>query len=232
MSGNAAKFKLSSPAFQDSGSIPQKFTCQGENKSPELNWSEAPASTQSLALIMDDPDAPGGTFTHWVLFDIPADHQQTGGGRNTDRGERLEWPESDRLHGALPAERHSSLLLPAVCARCAVAESESRRIAQRSRNGHEKSRHRRGRRWAATNRSSAGVAGCWQCITYYASLVTHHFQRNNHDCHPDVFRRNGRADQTIHVLFVVGAGCRQSHSHDARRRRVLLGRPMANATSI
>ncbi len=73
---NAIKFKLSSPAFQDSGSIPQKFTCQGENVSPELNWSEAPANTQSFALIMDDPDAPGGTFTHWVLFDIPADTEQ------------------------------------------------------------------------------------------------------------------------------------------------------------
>lgn len=73
---NAAKFKLSSPAFQDSGSIPQKFTCQGQNVSPELNWSEAPADTQSFALIVDDPDAPGGTFTHWVLFDLPAETKQ------------------------------------------------------------------------------------------------------------------------------------------------------------
>jgi len=73
---NAIKFKLSSFAFADSGSIPQKFTCQGENVSPELNWSEAPASTKSFVLIMDDPDAPGGAFTHWVLFDIPADTQQ------------------------------------------------------------------------------------------------------------------------------------------------------------
>ena len=73
---NAVQFKLSSPAFQDSGLIPQKFTCQGDNVSPELNWSEAPANTQSYALIMDDPDAPGGTFTHWVLFDIPADQKQ------------------------------------------------------------------------------------------------------------------------------------------------------------
>jgi Raf kinase inhibitor-like YbhB/YbcL family protein len=73
---NAIKFKLSSSAFEDSGLIPQKFTCQGENTSPELNWSEAPANTQSFALIMDDPDAPGGTFTHWVLFDIPANQKQ------------------------------------------------------------------------------------------------------------------------------------------------------------
>jgi Raf kinase inhibitor-like YbhB/YbcL family protein len=73
---NAAKFKLSSPAFEDSGLIPQKYTCQGDNVSPELNWSEAPANTKSFALIMDDPDAPGGTFTHWILFDLPADQKQ------------------------------------------------------------------------------------------------------------------------------------------------------------
>ena len=72
----AAKFRLSSPAFEDSGLISQRFTCQGDNVSPELNWDEVPANTKSFALIMDDPDAPGGTFTHWVLFDIPADQKQ------------------------------------------------------------------------------------------------------------------------------------------------------------
>ncbi len=72
----AVKFKLSSPAFADGGSIPQKHTCQGDSISPELNWSEAPAGAKSFALIMDDPDAPGGTFTHWVLFDMPAGTQQ------------------------------------------------------------------------------------------------------------------------------------------------------------
>lgn len=76
---NAVTFNLSSPAFQDSGSIPQKFTCQGDDVSPELNWSEVPANTKSFALIMDDPDAPGSTFTHWVLFDIPADQKQLAG---------------------------------------------------------------------------------------------------------------------------------------------------------
>ena len=72
----SVKFKSSSPAFVDSGSIPQKYTCQGDNVSPELNWSEAPASVKSFALIMEDPDAPGGTFTHWVLFNMPAATKQ------------------------------------------------------------------------------------------------------------------------------------------------------------
>ncbi len=67
---------MSSPAFAEGGSIPQKYTCQGDNVSPELNWSEAPAGVKSFALIMDDPDAPGGTFTHWVLFDIPPETRQ------------------------------------------------------------------------------------------------------------------------------------------------------------
>jgi Raf kinase inhibitor-like YbhB/YbcL family protein len=77
----ATQFNLRSPAFQDGSSIPRKFTCQGENVSPELNWSEAPTNTQSFALIMDDPDAPGGTFTHWVLFDIPATTKQLAEGQ-------------------------------------------------------------------------------------------------------------------------------------------------------
>ncbi len=72
----AVKFKLSSPAFDDGGSIPQKYTCQGDNVSPELNWSEAPAGAKSFALIVEDPDAPGGTFTHWVLFDMSAGTKQ------------------------------------------------------------------------------------------------------------------------------------------------------------
>lgn len=65
-------FKLDSPAFAEGANIPANFSCEGQDKSPELRWSDAPANTRSLALIMDDPDAPGGTFTHWVLFDIPA----------------------------------------------------------------------------------------------------------------------------------------------------------------
>jgi hypothetical protein len=73
---NAASFKLSSPAFQDSGLIPAKHACQHGSVSPELNWSKAPANTKSFVLIMEDPDATNGTFTHWVLFDIPAGTQQ------------------------------------------------------------------------------------------------------------------------------------------------------------
>jgi hypothetical protein len=63
--------ELSSPAFPNHGAIPSKYTCEGENISPELKWSEIPEKTQSLALILDDPDAPAGNWTHWVLYNIP-----------------------------------------------------------------------------------------------------------------------------------------------------------------
>lgn len=66
-------FGLTSPAFATGGTIPRKYTCDGEDASPPLAWSGAPDGTRSLTLIMDDPDAPGGTWVHWVLFGLRAD---------------------------------------------------------------------------------------------------------------------------------------------------------------
>jgi hypothetical protein len=65
-------FAISSPSFPNAGDIPSKYTCDGADVSPEFSWSGAPSRTQSFALIADDPDAPVGTWTHWVLFDLPA----------------------------------------------------------------------------------------------------------------------------------------------------------------
>lgn len=63
--------KLSSPAFADGQPIPRKHTGEGPDHSPPLKWSGVPAGAKSLALIADDPDAPVGTWTHWVLYDLP-----------------------------------------------------------------------------------------------------------------------------------------------------------------
>ncbi|MDQ2947103.1 MAG: YbhB/YbcL family Raf kinase inhibitor-like protein [Acidobacteriota bacterium] len=63
---------VSSTAFTEGQSIPEKYTCDGQNVSPPLNWSGAPENTKSMAIVADDPDAPSGTFTHWVLYDLPA----------------------------------------------------------------------------------------------------------------------------------------------------------------
>jgi Raf kinase inhibitor-like YbhB/YbcL family protein len=65
-------FAISSAAFPNGGDIPKKFTCDGADVSPELSWIEPPSGTRSFVLIADDPDAPVGTWTHWVLFDLPA----------------------------------------------------------------------------------------------------------------------------------------------------------------
>jgi Raf kinase inhibitor-like YbhB/YbcL family protein len=65
-------FSVRMDAFRNGGEIPGKYTCSGANVSPALNWSAVPQGARSLALIVDDPDAPGGTWTHWVIWDIPA----------------------------------------------------------------------------------------------------------------------------------------------------------------
>ena len=63
--------QLISPAFAEGGTIPVKHTCDGEDLSPPLQWRNVPQGTKSLALISDDPDAPGRTFVHWVIYNIP-----------------------------------------------------------------------------------------------------------------------------------------------------------------
>jgi Raf kinase inhibitor-like YbhB/YbcL family protein len=72
--------QVSSPAFSDNGTIPQQYTCDGQNTAPPLQWSGMPQETKSVAVICDDPDAPSGTFTHWVLYDIPASTHALGDG--------------------------------------------------------------------------------------------------------------------------------------------------------
>jgi len=68
--------KMSSPAFEDGGPIPPKYTCDGEDVSPPLTWAAVPEGTASIALICDDPDAPMGTFVHWVVYNLPTDTAQ------------------------------------------------------------------------------------------------------------------------------------------------------------
>ena len=65
--------KIKSPAFVPGGKIPGKYTCDGMDISPPLAWTSGPEGTKTFALICDDPDAPVGTWVHWVLFNLPAD---------------------------------------------------------------------------------------------------------------------------------------------------------------
>jgi Raf kinase inhibitor-like YbhB/YbcL family protein len=64
--------KVSSPAFSNGASIPTRFTCDGQDVAPPLEWSGVPSEAKTVAVICEDPDAPSGTFTHWVLYDVPA----------------------------------------------------------------------------------------------------------------------------------------------------------------
>jgi hypothetical protein len=76
-----AKLELTSSAFRDGQPIPIQFTCDGADQSPPLEWGEPPAGTKSFALMIDDPDAPNGTFSHWGVYDIPAGTRSIGGGQ-------------------------------------------------------------------------------------------------------------------------------------------------------
>ena len=85
-------FTLTSSAFNNGKDIPRKHTCEGQDVSPALSWNDPPQGTQSYALIADDPDAPGGTWVHWVAYDlsptarqlpegVPKTEEISGGGR-------------------------------------------------------------------------------------------------------------------------------------------------------
>jgi len=88
----ASKIELKTTSFTSGGFIPKRFTCEAADVSPALTWTEPPAGTQSFAIIEDDPDAPSGTFVHWLVYNLPADYrlltegqsrndQMPGGGR-------------------------------------------------------------------------------------------------------------------------------------------------------
>ena len=91
----AVAFELSSPHFTEGEPIPSAFSCDGQDVSPELAWTGVPPDTVSLVLILDDPDAPVGTWDHWVLFNMPADRVGL-----SDGIEPLEQLEDGSIHGA------------------------------------------------------------------------------------------------------------------------------------
>jgi Raf kinase inhibitor-like YbhB/YbcL family protein len=85
-------FPLTSTAFENGGWIPKKYTCDGPDGSPALTWGEPSTGTQSFALIVDDPDAPSGTWVHWVLYNLPGRARALPEGLPTDR----ELPDGTR----------------------------------------------------------------------------------------------------------------------------------------
>jgi len=71
--GTTAAIKLTSSAFTEGQPIPRQYTCSGINISPPLEWTGIPKSAKTIAIVADDPDAPGGTWVHWVIYNLPAD---------------------------------------------------------------------------------------------------------------------------------------------------------------
>lgn len=102
------RFSLTSEDFEDGQRIPQVHSGEGADQSPQLSWDEPPPGTKSFALIMDDPDAPSGTFAHWAVYDIPAN--VTG----IKRGEAGRFPEAvndfgnSGYGGPMPPEGHGT----------------------------------------------------------------------------------------------------------------------------
>ena len=104
-------FTLTSPAFAEGQTIPVKHTRDGENLSPPLQWTGAPEGTKSFILIVEDPDAPSGTFRHWAIYNIPADRdglpqsvdagleRAVRHGRNDFGNGRYDGPEPPKGHG-------------------------------------------------------------------------------------------------------------------------------------
>ncbi len=72
----SSEFELKTTSFAPGGFIPKRFTCEAANVSPALAWTDPPLGTQSFAIIEDDPDAPSGTFVHWVVYDLPAAYRK------------------------------------------------------------------------------------------------------------------------------------------------------------
>jgi Raf kinase inhibitor-like YbhB/YbcL family protein len=112
------EFTLISQAFTHGDEIPRRHTCEGEDVSPALSWSDPPAGTRALALIVDDPDAPVGTFTHWLAWNIEPGAGGLGEGESAPAEGRKRLRDG-RLERPMPAARPrpTPLLLPPARAR-------------------------------------------------------------------------------------------------------------------
>ncbi len=85
LGGTPMPLVVKTPAFEAGKPVPKRHTGEGEDVSPKLEWSEAPKGTKSIAVICDDPDAPVGTWTHWVLFNLPPDMRSLAEGQAKDK---------------------------------------------------------------------------------------------------------------------------------------------------
>jgi Raf kinase inhibitor-like YbhB/YbcL family protein len=100
-----AEFALESSAFENAQAIPSRHSCDGEDVSPPLRWSNVPEGTRSLALIVDDPDAPGGVFTHWLAWGLDPIAEGLGEGESAPRAGRNDFG-TNGYRGPCPPPGH------------------------------------------------------------------------------------------------------------------------------
>lgn len=133
------EFKLTSPAFNHGSQIPSKYTCDGDNVNPHLIIHGVPERTKSLALVVEDPDAPGGMFVHWVVWDIPPETREireltapfgAGEGRNS-------WDETGYSGPCPPSGMHRYFFrLYALDRRLKIAPDSRKQELEREMEGH------------------------------------------------------------------------------------------------
>jgi len=137
--------ELKSSAFEAGGMIPKQYTCDGQDVSPPLSWSDVPNGAKSLALIADDPDAPMGTWVHWVAWNIPATARvlEAHVPKRDSLPNGMKQGTSDFRHvglrGALSPIWHSSIFLQIVCARLtrhSAAEHDEEGFGERDAGTH------------------------------------------------------------------------------------------------
>jgi len=135
--------QIRSKAFPDGGPIPRRFTCDGEDLSPPLQWSGVPSQARSLVILCDDPDAPGGTWHHWAIYDLPADRTELAEGAS--RADALKEAHNDfnkiGYGGPCPPPGHGPhhyhfRLLALSVDQLAVAEDPSCRDVEREARKH------------------------------------------------------------------------------------------------
>jgi Raf kinase inhibitor-like YbhB/YbcL family protein len=133
------EFTLSSEAFTDGGEVPRRHTCEGEDVSPALTWSDPPSRTRALALIVDDPDAPVGTFTHWLAWNIDPVADGLGEGESAPVEGRNDFGTGG-WSGPCPPRRHGAhryfFRLHALDAALDVGSATGRRELERALAGH------------------------------------------------------------------------------------------------
>jgi phosphatidylethanolamine-binding protein (PEBP) family uncharacterized protein len=124
--------RLGSSALVDGATIPRRFTCDGEDLSPPLEWTGAPAEARSFVLLCDDPDAPAGTWHHWAAYDIPGEHVglAEGASRHADK-EGFKQAINDFHRGVMvvPA-RLAATALTTITSGCSRSRSITSRCAR------------------------------------------------------------------------------------------------------